>query len=72
MTLLHSPSRGAMEERKCLGPNAARDNCTAAERMERRVTLVVDVPDCEAAHIVDVVARIGGDRDRDFRHGEFL
>jgi hypothetical protein len=29
--------------------------------MERKVTLVVDVPDCEAAHIVDVVARIGGD-----------
>ena len=35
------------------------------------MTLVVDVPDCEAAHIVDVVARIGGDRDRDLDMASF-
>ena len=36
---------GAMEERPCLGPTAARDHRTAVERMERGVTLVVGVPD---------------------------
>ena len=34
-----------MEERPCLGPTMARDHRTAAERMERGVTLVVGVPD---------------------------